>query len=131
MIEIIDKFELYSFCFYIYFFVYMNDYLMEQYFIKCIFLHLIGNYITNIMFNFNIFSLIMHKYLKSNLNSIVIPQSITCMSNIYVSRISIEWSIPSQFLINYFIYRVYKEDKVSRNMRYLITFCYMVKKFIF
>ena len=126
-----DKFELYSFCFYLYFFVYINDYLMEQNILKFMILNFLGNYITTYLLNFNIFTLIMHKYLKIHIKDIVIPHALTCISNIYINRWSLTTALPLQIVIHYFIIRMYNEDKISRNMRLSITILYIFAKFIF
>ena len=131
MNEIIDKFELYSFCFYLYFFVYTNNYFIEHQLLKFIFYNLLSNYITTTFLNFNIFTLILHKYLKQNLKNICIPQTITCLSNIYLTKYQLIISLPLHILINYFILSLYKENNISRNTRFIITFCYICKKFIF
>lgn len=131
VIDKIDKFELYSFCFYLYFFVYMYDNLIEQQLIKFIIFNSIGNYITTYCLNFNIFTLIMHKYLKKNIKDIVIPQAITCLSNIYINRLSNTYAIPLHILLNYIIINMYNENRTSRNMRLSVTGFYIFMKFIF
>jgi len=128
---VIDKFELYSFCFYLYFFVYMYDYLIEYQLIKFIVLNFMINYITTYSLNFNIFTLIMHKYLKTNIKDVIIPQTLTCISNIYINRLSNISAIPLQILLNYFIINMYNENRISRNMRLSITGFYIFMKFIF
>jgi len=131
MNKMIDKFELYSFCFYLYFFVYTNNYFIEQQLLKFFFYNILSNYITTIFLNFNIFTLVTHKYLKNNLRSIVIPHTITCISNIYLNKYNLIITVPLHLLINYFILKIYKEDKYSKNTRFVITFCYVMLQFIF
>ncbi len=131
IIDKIDKFELYSFCFYLYFFVYMNDYLIEQKLLRFIVFNFVGNYIITYFLNFNIFTLIMHKYFRKNIKDIFIPQAITCISNIYINRLSLHLAIPLYILINYFIIKMYNENKMSRNMRLLISIIYILKNFIY
>lgn len=73
----------------------------------------------------------MHKYFKKNIKDIVIPQVLTCISNIYINRWSMVSAIPLHILINYFIIQMYNEDKLSRNMRLSISIIYIFAKFIF
>jgi len=136
--ETIDKFELYSFTIYLYFYAYLYSYIFEQTILNFILYSIFENIILHYLINHNIIKFITHTYWRNNLNEISAPQLLTCISNIYLKKklqliINNNYIIlPINIFINYIIKKIYKnEEKESTNLRFIITIFFFFINFIF
>ena len=134
---ILDKYEMYSFTTYLYFYGFFYLYIFEQK-ILVIFLSMIfSNVIFYYLFNYNFISLMCHSYWKNNLNTIAMPQLLSCGSNIVIynlliNRYTYVVSIPVNILLFKFIGSLYKNEIMeSRNLRFIITLLFFFIRSIF
>jgi len=135
---ILDKYEMYSFTTYLYFYGFFYIYIFEQKFLIAILSIIFSNIIFYYIFNYNFISLICHSYWKNNLNTIAMPQLLSCVSNImisnniFISRHTYVITIPINILLFNFIGTLYKNEIIeSRNLRFIITILYFFIRFIF
>jgi hypothetical protein len=135
---ILDKYEMYSFTTYLYFYGLFYLYVFEQKFLISILSIIISNIIFYYSFNYNFISLICHTYWKNNLNTIAMPQLISCASNIIISNNTIInkytyiIKIPFNILLFNIIGVMYKNEiKESRNLRFIITILFFFVRIIF
>ena len=135
---ILDKYEMYSFTTYLYFYGFFYIYIFEQKFLIAILSIIFSNIIFYYIFNYNFISLICHSYWKNNLNTIAMPQLLSCVSNIMISNNTLiskhtyVITIPINILLFNFIGTLYKNEIIeSRNLRFIITILYFFIRFIF
>ena len=136
--ETIDKFELYSFTIYLYFYGYLYSYLLQQTLLNFILYNTFGNITLYYLINHNIIKFMTHTYWRNNLNEISVPQLLTCVSNIYM-RDNFQLILNNNYIIlsinifiDYIINKIYKnEKKESRNLRFIITIFFFFISFIF
>jgi hypothetical protein len=135
---ILDYFEMYSFTTYLYFYGFFYSYIFEQkkiiIFLSIIFSNIVFYYI----FNYNFISLICHLYWKNNLNTIAIPQLLSCVSNImiskntFINRQTYFINTLINILLFHFIGILYKNELIeSRNLRFIISILYFFIRFFF
>ena len=129
----INKYELYSFTVYLYLNVFFYSYFLKYNLYNFFILSFGANLITNYLLKFNIFTLIRHKYLKENFNTIVLPQFLTCLINININTCSNYYIIIPINLINfYYLKNIFKEEyRYSFNLRYLITLSFFCSRIFF
>ena len=82
--QLTDKYELYSYSTYLYFYAFFYIYLFEYNFLEGLLINIVGNTFFYYMFGYNILTFMGHKYWKYNLNTISVPQLLSCASNIVV-----------------------------------------------
>ena len=82
----INKYELYSYIIYLYFYTFLYEYIFQQTIFKGLVINIFGNILFYKICNYNIFSLLVHKYWKENLNTIAMPQLLSCISNTLIVR---------------------------------------------
>lgn len=128
-----DKYELYSFLIYLYFYAIFYRYVFEHSLFKGLIINIIGNIIFHKICNYNIFSLSVHKYWKHNLQTIAMPQLITCLVNTNIPNYDSYLIItPTYILSYYFINNMYKtEIKESRQLRFTITIIFFLYNLFF
>lgn len=128
----IDKYELYSFSIYLYFYGFFYLFIFEQTLIKALLINILGNLFFYYIFNYNIISFIGHKYWKHNLVSIAIPQLITCSTNIVLYKtFNYYIDIPIYILLYFFMNKMYKEEiSYSKNLRFIINFIFFINHFL-
>jgi hypothetical protein len=98
--EVIDKYELYSFSIYLYLYGFFYLFIFEQTLIKGLLINILSNFFTYYLINYNIISLIKHKYWRENLTDIAMPQLITCTTNIIsYSTLNIYFIIPIDIIV--------------------------------
>jgi len=135
---ILDKYEMYSFTTYLYFYGFLYLYILEQKFLIAILSIIFSNIIFYYMFSYNFISLMCHLYWKNNLNTIAMPQLLSCASNImicnntFISNNTFVITIPIDILLFYFIGEFYKNEIIeSKNLRFIITILFFFIRFIF
>lgn len=131
--EIIDKYELYSFSIYLYLYGFFYLFIFEQTLIKGLIINILSNFFTYYLINYNIISLIKHKYWRENLTDIAMPQLITCTTNIITySTLNIYFIIPIDIIVYLLIRKVYKNEiSYSKNLRFIICILFFISKFFF
>lgn len=131
--EIIDKYELYSFSIYLYLYGFFYLFIFEQTLIKGLIINILSNFFTYYLINYNIISLIKHKYWRENLTDISMPQLITCTTNIITySTLNIYFIIPIDIIVYLLIRKVYKNEiSYSKNLRFIICILFFISKFFF
>ena len=137
---VLDKYEMYSFTLYLYFYGFFYLYIFEQKFLIAILSAIFGNIIFYYLFKYNFISLMCHKYWKSNLNNIAMPQLLTCLSNItiysntFINNTKYVYIIitPINILLFYFINNMYKNEIIeSKNLRFIVTVLFIFIKIFF
>jgi hypothetical protein len=135
---IIDKYEMYSFTIYLYFYGLFYLYVFEQKFFTAILTSILSNILFYQIFNFSFITLITHTYWKNKLNTIAMPQLLSSISNIIIYKnkfdnIYINIMInPLYIFIYYFINKVYNNEITeSRNLRFIITFLFFFLRIFF
>lgn len=128
----IDKYELYSFLVYLYFYSVFYKYVFEQALIKGIIINIFGNIFFYNIFNYHIFSFVVHKYWKNNLNTIAMPQLLTCLSNTIIRPIGSNYDyliiIPAYYCIN----NMYKNEiRESKEIRFTISVIFFLYNLFF
>jgi len=130
--EELDKYEFYSFTIYLYAYGLFYLFIFEQTLIRAIFFHFFINFILYYSINHHILKFFSHKYWKTNLKDIVMPQLIVCSSTLITYKYEYYISIPINVMINYMIYRIYKKElRYSKNLRYIILILLLFSRFIF
>ena len=131
--DVIDKYELYSFSIYLYCYGFFYLFIFEQTLIKGLIINILSNFLTYYLMNYNIISLIKHKYWRENLTDIAMPQLITCTTNIIsYSILNIYFIIPIDITIYLLIRKVYKNEiSYSKNLRFIICIIFFIIKFFF
>jgi hypothetical protein len=138
--DIIDRYEIYSFSVYLYFYGFFFLYIFEQKLLIAILSTIFSNILFSYLFKYNFISLLCHKYWKNNLNSIAMPQLLSCLSNIMIYNNTFINSnkymyvvlIPSNILFYYLINIIYKKEIIqSKNLRFIIGMLFFIIKFIF
>jgi flagellar biosynthesis GTPase FlhF len=123
----IDKYEFYSYVFYMYGYGLFYLFIFEQPFLRGLFLNFIINIATNYFIDHNILKLITHKYWRNNLNDIAMPQLISCSSQLLTYTYNNYITIPVNLFIFYLIDKIYKREIVySRNIRVVLLFIYLL-----
>jgi hypothetical protein len=135
---ILDKYEMYSFTTYLYFYGFFYLYIFEEKFLISILLILFSNIIFYYLFNYNFISLMCHSYWKNNLNTIAMPQLLSCASNIiiynnqFINKYRIFINLPINILLFNFINKIYKNEiNESKNLRFIIVILFFLIEFIF
>lgn len=130
---IIDKYELYSFSIYLYFYGFFYLFIFEQTLIRGLLINILGNLFFYYIFNNNIISFVSHKYWKHNLTNIAVPQLITCSTNILLySTFSANVSnyfidIPIDILVYMLLNKLYKSEiDSSKNLRFIINILFFI-----
>jgi hypothetical protein len=122
---ILDKYEMYSFTIYLYFYGFLQLYIFEQKILISIFLTFFCNTIFYYLFKNNFITLLCHNYWKHNLNTIALPQLLSCASNIIVfQNFTNKYfiTIPIDILFFNFISIIYKNElPQSKNLRFIIA----------
>jgi hypothetical protein len=130
----IDKYELYSFTTYLYFYGIFYLYIFEQKLLIAILSTILSNILLLYIFQYNFISFLCHKYWKENLNNIAMPQLLTCLSNIIIYNYKLNYILI--ILINIFLYyiikNVYKKEvSESINLRFIIIILFVFTKIVF
>ena len=126
-----DKYEFYSFSMYLYGYGLFYLFIFEQQLLKAIFFNFFINFILNYTINHNILLFITHKYWKSNLNDIAMPQLISCTSQLLTYNYNNYIMIPINVIIFYLIHKIYKKENIySKNLRIIIVGLFILSKFI-
>jgi hypothetical protein len=135
---ILDKYEMYSYTTYLYFYGFFYLYIFEQKILIAILSIIFSNIIFYYIFNYNFISLMCHSYWKNNLNTIAMPQLLSCASNIiiynntFISKYTYVITIPINILLFNFISTLYKNEIIeSRNLRFIITILFFFIRIIF
>ena len=137
---ITDKFEMYSFTSYLYFFSFFYMFIYEQTFFNGLIINIFSNFLFYYFFNFNVLSYVCHPYWKYNLNTIAMPQLITCGTNMIIFNNLNYFNnyndfiliIPFNFSVNYFIKNLYKNEvSHSKNLRFILISLFLLYRFIF
>jgi hypothetical protein len=137
---ITDKFELYSFSIYLYFYAFFYMFIYNNTFFNGLLINLMGNYLFNYLFNYNILSFIGHNYWKYNLNTIAMPQLITCSTNIIILNHFYYFNnyndfiliLPFNYLLNYSIKKMYKNEiNYSKNLRFVLIFLFLSYRILY
>ena len=135
-----DKYELYSYTIYLYFYAFFYMYLFEYNFFKGLLINIVGNTLFYYVFGYNIISFMCHKYWKNNLNTISMPQLLSCASNIFVhnyinifnNKYDILIILPTNIFLNMTIKNIYKDELIySTNLRFIILMLFLFFKIIF
>ena len=133
----LDKYEMYSFTTYLYFYGFFYLYIFEQPLLYAILSTIFSNIIFYQVFNFNSLSVMCHNYWKYNLNTVAVPQLLSCISNIIIykktfSTKSIIIISPSlHILFHYIINVIYKKELLeSKNLRFIITMLFIFSALI-
>lgn len=131
--EVIDKYELYSFSIYLYLYGFFYLFIFEQTLIKGLLINILSNFFTYYLINYNIISLIKHKYWRENLTDIAMPQLITCTTNIIsYSTLNIYFIIPIDIIVYLLIRKVYKNEiSYSKNLRFIACILFFISKLFF
>lgn len=130
-LNIIDKYEFYSFSIYLYGYAFFYLFIFEQNLLKGLFINFFINIILTYSINHNIILFIIHKYWKNNLNDIALPQLISCMSNVITKQYNLYLMITLNTIVFYFIKRIYtKEIMYSKNLRIISFLFFVLMKFI-
>ena len=123
----IDKYELYSYIIYLYFYTFFYEYIFEQTFLKGCFINIFGNIIFYKLCNYNIFSLLVHKYWKNNLNTIAMPQLLSCITNTLIIKNDLMISPYISYIATYYIIKnMYPMEILeSKQIRFTVStiFC--------
>ena len=128
----IDKYELYSFSLYLYFYGFFYSYILNESIIKGFITNICGNLFLYYLFNNNIITFIKHKYWKENLTDIVIPQLTSCITNItLIKKFKNPMIIlPINTLTYFFILNIYKNEiTYSKNLRFIINILFFIYHF--
>ena len=135
-----DKYELYSYATYLYFYAFFYMYLFEYNFLKGLLINIVGNTLFYYVFGYNIISFMCHKYWKHNLNTISMPQLLSCVSNIavynYINIFDNKYDIliifPTNICLNIMIKNIYKDELIySTNLRFIVLILFLFFKIIF
>jgi hypothetical protein len=129
----IDKYELYSFIIYLYFYVIFYEFTFQQTFLKGCCINIFGNILFYKICNYNIFSLLIHKYWKEKINTIAMPQLLSCITNTLI--IKNDFLIPSYitYLASYYIIKnMYPNELLeSKQIRFTITAVFFIVDLFF
>lgn len=128
----IDKYELYSFSLYLYFYGFFYSYILDESIIKGLTINILGNSFLYYLFNNNILTFIKHKYWKENLTDIVIPQLASCITNITLIKTFKNPIIilPINTLTYFFILNIYKNEiNYSKNLRFILNILFFIYHF--
>lgn len=135
-----DKYELYSYTTYLYFYAFFYLHLFEYTFLQSLFINIFGNIIFHYFFGYSILTFMCHKYWKYYLNTISMPQLLTCGSNIIINNYLTIFHnkydffiiIPLTFISNFAIQKMYKyEINHSKNLRFIIIFIFLFSHIFF
>lgn len=127
-----DKYEFYSYIVYLYGYSLFYLFIFEQNLVRAIYISLLANVMLKYTINHNTLYFISHKYWRNNLSDIAMPQLVSCVSSIITYDYNNYVSFPINFIIYYFIEKIYKkESRYSRNMRIILLFLFVVSKIIF
>ena len=138
--QLTDKYELYSYSTYLYFYAFFYIYLFEYNFLQGLLINIVGNTFFYYMFGYNILTFMRHKYWKYNLNTISVPQLLSCASNIVVhnyvnifdNKYDILIIVPLSIFSNIMIKNMYKDEiSYSRNLRFIIAMIFLFFRIIF
>jgi hypothetical protein len=138
--QLTDKYELYSYSTYLYFYAFFYIYLFEYNFLQGLLINIVGNTFFYYMFGYNILTFMGHKYWKYNLNTISVPQLLSCASNIVVhnyvnifdNKYDILIIVPLSISSNIMIKSMYKDEiSYSRNLRFIISMIFLFFRLIF
>ena len=126
-----DKYEFYSFTIYLYGYGLFYLFIFEQELLKAIFFNFFINYILHYFINHNILKFIGHKYWRTNLKDVAIPQLISCSSQLVTYNYSNRIMIPVNIMIFYLIDKIYKKEiSYSRNLRIIIVGLFILSKIL-
>ena len=135
---ILDKYEMYSFTIYMYLYGFFYLYILEQRFLIAILTTILSNILFYRIFNFNFISLICHSYWKRNLNTIAMPQLLSCASNIiiYNNRFNNEYInimiVPSHILFYYLVNSIYSNEITeSKILRFIAAILFFFLRLFF
>jgi hypothetical protein len=135
---IIDKFEMYSFTLYLYFYGFFYLYVFEQKFFTAILTSILSNILFYQAFNFSFITLITHTYWKNKLNTIAMPQLLSSVSNIiiYKNKFNNQYINiivnPLYIFLFYFINKLYNNEiSESKNLRFIITILFFFLRIFF
>jgi hypothetical protein len=135
-----DKYELYSYSTYLYFYAFFYIYLFEYNLLQGLLINIVGNTLFYYIFGYNIITFMGHKYWKYNLNTISMPQLFSCASNIvihnYINVFNNKYDIliifPLNVISNIMIKNMYKNEiSYSRNLRFVIAMIFLFFRIIF
>ena len=138
--QLTDKYELYSYSTYLYFYAFFYIYLFDYNFLQGLLINIVGNTFFYYMFGYNILTFMRHKYWKYNLNTISVPQLLSCASNIVVhnyinifnNKYDILIIVPLSIFSNIMIKSMYKDEvSYSRNLRFIISMIFLFFRIIF
>ena len=136
MTKITDIYELYSFIIYLYGYEYFYSFIYSQPLIYGLFLNISFNLFINYIFKTNIIKFITHSYWKSKLNTIAMPQLLSCTINIinsydylpkdYLPN-NLIITVPMNLFLNHLISNMYKNElDDSKNIRYLMILLFFI-----
>jgi hypothetical protein len=126
-----DKYEFYSFSIYLYGYGLFYLFIFEQKLLKAIFFNFFINFILNYTIRHNILKFISHKYWKINLNSIAMPQLISCTTQLLTHNYNNYITIPVNLIVFTLINKTYKKEiSYSKNLRIIIFGLFILSKLI-
>jgi hypothetical protein len=126
-----DKYEFYSFSIYLYGYGLFYLFIFEQKLLKAIFFNFFINFILNYTIRHNILKFISHKYWKINLNSIAMPQLISCTTQLLTHNYNNYITIPVNLIVFTLINKTYKKEiSYSKNLRIIIVGLFILSKLI-
>ncbi len=135
-----DKYELYSYTTYLYFYAFFYIYLFEYNLLQGLLINIVGNAFFHYIFGYNVITFMGHKYWHHNLNTISMPQLLSCASNIviynYVNIFDNKYDIIIMLLLNIFsngmIKSMYKNEiSYSKNLRFIVGMIFLFFRIIF
>jgi hypothetical protein len=132
---VLDKYEMYSFTIYLYFYGFFYLYIFKQPILVAIFLASFSDIIIYYFLKYTFISLLFHSYWKNNFNTIAMPQLLLCLTNIFIYNYNYTYiiNIPIHILLGICINTVYYNEIIeSKNLRYIILgLSLFIQNFIF